>query len=92
MKNKKNKKNTGDIKVQSSINKKTQLIKVILDDVYQILTLFKPLMSRMIAMDEAREFRENGTFNKAAELFGNIALNSKELETQAAQDFLNLTN
>ena len=65
---------------EDEINKKILLIKNILNHVYEILTLFKPLMDKMIKMEEAKEFKKNGTFNRAAFLFGEISDLCKEIE------------
>jgi len=95
MKNKKNKGHKGQKEFNNSqidVERKTEIIKVILNDVYEILTLFKPLLSTMIQREEAQKFKKDGTFSEAARLFGNIAKNSKELEVLSAQDFLNITN
>lgn len=65
---------------EDDIDKKIKLTKEILDHVYEILTLFKPLMDKMIKMEGAKEFKKNGTFNRAAYLFGEISDLCKEIE------------
>jgi len=65
---------------EDDINKKIILTKEILNHIYEILTLFKPLMNKMIKMEEAKEFKKNGTFNRAAFLFGEISNLCKEIE------------
>lgn len=65
---------------EDEINKKIKLTNDILNHVYEILTLFKPIMNKMIKMEEAKEFKKNGTFNKAAFLFGQISDLCKEIE------------
>lgn len=65
---------------KDEINKKIKLTNDILNHVYEILTLFKPIMNKMIKMEEAKEFKKNGTFNKAAFLFGQISDLCKEIE------------
>ncbi|MFX0137500.1 MAG: hypothetical protein ACFFDN_27930 [Candidatus Hodarchaeota archaeon] len=80
---------------EDDINKKIQITKTILNHVYEILTLFKPLMDKMLKMDEAIEFRNNGTLDKAAFLFGEISDLCKEIEntTSPSDQFLeNLGN
>ena len=37
-------------------------------------------MDKMIKMEEAKEFKKNGTFNRAAFLFGEISDLCKEIE------------
>ena len=92
MKKKKNKDSNGQERETKVDDNKTIIIKNILNDVYQILTLFKPILSKMMEMEEAPILEKNGTFGEAARLFGNIAKNSRDLEVQSAQEFLNLTN
>ena len=65
---------------EDDINKKILLVKTILNHIYEILTLFKPLMERMIKMEEAKEFKKNGTFDRAASLFGEISDLCKKIE------------
>jgi len=80
---------------EDEINKKILLVKDILNHIYEILTLFKPLMDRMIKMEEAKEFKKNGTFDRAAFLFGEISDLCKEIENSSppASNFLgNLGN
>ncbi len=62
------------------INKKIVLVKDILNNVYEILALFKPMFDLMLEMEEAKLFRQNGTFSKAAELLGEISDSCRELE------------
>jgi hypothetical protein len=62
------------------INRKIHLVKDILKNIYEILEIFKPLLEVMMEMEEAKKYRENGTFEKAASLFGAISLLCKEIE------------
>ncbi|MFX0003312.1 MAG: hypothetical protein ACFE9C_01715 [Candidatus Hodarchaeota archaeon] len=68
---------------EDDIDKKIKITKEILSHVYEILTLFKPLMDRMIKMEEAKEFKKNGMFNRVAYLFGEISDLCKEIETSS---------
>ena len=68
---------------EDDINKKIQIIKDILDNVYEILTLFKPLMDKMLKMDEAKQYKIDGTFERAASLFGEISDLCKEIENNS---------
>lgn len=68
---------------EDDINKKIQIVKDILDNVYEILTLFKPLMDKMLKMDEANQYKVNGTFKRAASLFGEISDLCKEIENNS---------
>lgn len=68
---------------EDDINKKLQIVKNILDNVYEILTLFKPLMDKMLQMEEANKYKANGTFERAASLFGEISNLCKEIENNS---------
>ena len=65
---------------EDEINKKIHIVKNILDNVYEILKLFKPLMDKMLKMDEANQYKVDGTFERAASLFGEISDFCKEIE------------
>jgi len=67
-------------KEQLEIDKKILLTKKILNNVYEILALFKPLFDLMLEMEEAKIFCQNGTFAKAASLLGEISASCRELE------------
>lgn len=73
-------KKNNNSKESLEINKKIVLVKNILNNVYEILALFKPLFDLMLEMEEAKIFRQNGTFRKAAELLGEISDCCRELE------------
>ena len=68
---------------EDDINNKIQIVKNILDNVYEILTIFKPLMDKMLKMDEANQYKVNGTFKRAASLFGEISDLCKEIENHS---------
>ena len=68
---------------EDEINKKIQLTKKILDNVYEILELFRPLLSKMAKMPEAEVYKKNGAFEKAASLFGNISNLCEEIEDKS---------
>ena len=83
------------LKEEDDINKKIILVKNILNHIYEILKLFKPLMDKVIKMEEAKEFKKNGNFDRAAFLFGEISDLCKEIEKNSspASNFLeNLGN
>ena len=65
---------------EDEINKKIQIVKNILDNVYEILTIFKPLMSKMLKMDETNQYKADGSLKRAASLFGEISDFCKEIE------------
>ncbi len=66
---------------EDEINKKILLTKKILENVYEILEIFKPLLSKMIKMPEAKEYKENGSFKRAATLFGRISDLCEKIES-----------
>lgn len=68
---------------EDEINKKIQLTKKILDNVYEILELFKPLLSKLVKMPEAEDYKKNGDFEKAALLFGNISNLCEKIEDKS---------
>jgi len=68
---------------EDDINNKIQIVKNILDNVYEILTIFKPLMDKMLRMDEANQYKVNGTFKRAASLFGEISDLCREIENHS---------
>jgi hypothetical protein len=65
---------------EDKINRKIQLVKGILKNIYEILEIFKPLLDIMLKMEEAERYKNNGVFEKAASLFGEISLLCKEIE------------
>ncbi|MFX0035388.1 MAG: hypothetical protein ACFE9I_07090 [Candidatus Hermodarchaeota archaeon] len=65
---------------ERDINNKIVICKEILKNVYEILTIFQPLMNKMLKMNEAKKYRENGSFERAAFLFGEISDLCKEIE------------
>ena len=73
-------KKNNDSKESLEINKKIVLVKNILNNVYEILALFKPLFDLMLGMEEAKIYRQNGTFDEAAKLLGEISDSCRELE------------
>ena len=68
---------------EDDINNKIQIVKNILDNVYEILTIFKPLMDKMLKMDEANQYKVNGTIKRAASLFGEISDLCREIENNS---------
>ena len=68
---------------EDDINNKIQIVKNILDNVHEILTIFKPLMDKMLKMDEANQYKVNGTFKRAASLFGEISDLCREIENNS---------
>ena len=66
--------------IEIDSDKKLEMVKMILDDVYEIMIHFKPLVEEMLKLDGAQKYREDGTFLKIATLFGDIAKRCKEIE------------
>ena len=64
------------------MGRKILLVKNILNDVYEILELFSPLIELSMELEEAKIYKKNGTLERVASLFGEIAENCKELEGQ----------
>ena len=77
---------------EDEINKKIVLVKNILNHIYEILTLFKPLMDKLIKMEEANDFKKDGTFDRAAYLFGEISDLCKEIESNSTPSSTFLEN
>ncbi len=76
--------NSGDSKIKDEVETKIQIIQKILNGVYEILMIFKPLLDRMLKMEEARRLNEAGLIVKAADLFGEI---SKDCNTLTGNYF-----
>ena len=64
------------------IERKIMLVKNILNHVYEIIALFRPLLELSMEMEEAQIYKKDGTFERIATLFGEIAENCKDLERQ----------
>ena len=64
-------------------NRKINLVKNILRNIYEILELFKPLLEIMLKIEESEQYKKNGVFKKAASLFGEISILCKEIEDDA---------
>ena len=76
--------------IEVDTEKKIEKVKIILDDVYEIMICFKPLIEEMLKLDEAQKYREDGTFIRIASLFGDIAKRCKEIEFYPfSEEFLN---
>jgi hypothetical protein len=77
---------------EDDIDKKMILCKNILDDVFEILELFKPMIPMFMKMEEAKKFRRNGTFERIASLFGEISDLCKEIENSSISTNINFEN
>lgn len=64
------------------IGRKILLVKNILNDVYEIIALFRPLLELSMELEEAQIYKKNGTLERVASLFGEIAESCKQLEGQ----------
>ncbi len=78
--------------MDDKINRKIHIVRDILNNVYEILEIFKPLLEKMIKMEEAEKFKKNGSFKRAASLFGDISLLCKEIEEDSLMIDLPLDN
>ena len=65
---------------EEDINNKMILCKNILQNTYEILELLKPLIPFLLKMKEAKKYREDGTFERVASLFGDISDICEEIE------------
>lgn len=80
---------------EKDINRKIFITKEILNNVYEILEIFKPLLSKMLKMEDAKYLKQNGSLERVAALFGQISHLCKEIENKnsPSNDFLkNLGN
>lgn len=78
--------------MDDKINRKINLVRNILSNVYEVLELFKPLLEKMLKMEEAEQYKNNGSFKKAASLFGDISFLCKEIEGESLTLDLPLDN
>ena len=75
--------------IKVDTDKKIETVKMILDDVYEIMITFKPLIEEMLKLDAVQKYREDGTILKVASLFGSIAEKCRELESSPfSEEFL----
>ena len=66
-----------------NVNRKLQLVNNILNDVYEILEIFKPLLDEMLKREETDRYIKNGAIERAASLFGDISFLCKEIENES---------
>ncbi|MFX1393713.1 MAG: hypothetical protein ACFFAH_09065 [Promethearchaeota archaeon] len=76
------------------ITQKIHLVKKILNNVFEILILFRPIIDQMKISDEFKQYYKNGTLEKVASLFGEISNQSKKIAGfHLSEEFLsNLKN
>ena len=74
---------------EEDINNKMILCKDILENTYEILELLKPLIPLLLKMKEAKKYREDGTFERVACLFGEISDLCKEIEDRSERSDIN---
>jgi len=65
------------------VNRELHLVRNILKDVYEIVEIFKPLLNKMLKMEEADQYVKDGTLEKVASLFGDISFLCKEIENES---------
>ena len=65
------------------VNRKLHLVMTILKDVYEIVEIFKPLLDKMLKMEETGQYIRNGALEKVASLFGDISFLCKEIENDS---------
>jgi hypothetical protein len=78
----KRKKSVNNAELENEIQKKILIVKKILDNVYDIMVIFKPLLGKMIELEKQGKVIEKGRFNKAAMIFGEISNHCKELQEE----------
>jgi len=61
------------------ITQKIHLVKKILNNVFEILILFSPIIDQMKMSEDFKHYYKNGTIEKVASLFGEISDQSKEI-------------
>ena len=61
------------------INKKMNLIKQILNNVYELLSLFNPIIDQIKISKDFKRFYQDGTIEKMANTFGKISEHSREI-------------
>ena len=80
MKKKENKiVNSGNSRVRDEVEAKIQILQKILNNVYEIMVIFKPLLEKMLKMEDAQLLKDEGSITKAANLFGEISRYSEIL-------------
>ena len=62
-----------------NINKNLKIIKQMLENIVEIMTILKPLIEKVLKLEEAEEYKESGTLKKAASLFGEISNQCREI-------------
>ncbi|MFW9785175.1 MAG: hypothetical protein ACFFFB_23040 [Candidatus Heimdallarchaeota archaeon] len=70
--------------LDDKVSRKINFVKNILNNVYEILELFKPLLETMLEFEEAEQYKKNGVFEKAASLFGEISSLCKAIENDSS--------
>ena len=77
---------------EDDMNNKIMLCKNILNNTYEILELLKPLIPLLLKMKETKKYREDGTFERVASLFGEISDLCKDLEYSSSPININFEN
>ena len=65
------------------INRKLHMTREVLNKTHQILEIFKPLLLKILKMEEADRYIKNGAIERAADLFGDISFLCKEIENDS---------
>ncbi len=77
---------------EDDVNKKLVLVKNLLNRVYEILKIFAPLLEEIQSTEEAKKYKKDGTFERAASIFGEISNICKEIEGNEIPDSTFLQN
>ncbi len=82
-------------KKSPNLEKEILIVNNILKGVYDLLILFKPILTQMLEMEKTGLLQKGGAFKKAASLFGEISGHCKDLKSELAlseEFFENLAN
>lgn len=83
-----------NLKTNINIDKNLKIVKHMLGNIVEIMTLLKPLIEKVLKSKDAEKYKKNGTFERTASLFGEISEQCKKLDDFSfTADFLrNLKN
>ena len=69
----------GEPDMNNEINNKMNLVKKILNNVYELLSLLNPIMDQMRISEDFKHFYQDGTIEKMANTFGKISEHSRKI-------------
>ncbi|MBD3254446.1 MAG: hypothetical protein GF383_05095 [Candidatus Lokiarchaeota archaeon] len=65
--------------LDQNLKQNLDIVKKILNNVAEIISLLKPLIIKASQLEEAEKYKKDGTFQKASDLFGDISHQCKKL-------------